>query len=790
MSAKGPVFLSYRSTQEDLALRLARDLQSAGLEVWIDKSKIKGSDPWRQSIENGIAQCPVMIAILSPEYLESDYCRKELSRADSLKRSIVPVLLKTIPPEDWPIEIQGAQYIDFRPWHKARRNKEQIYQDKFKELTQALENKGLTLQAHPPTPPSRQPWFKELWVRITGLAVLTAAIVAFLANITTIYQGVKDFFGSSESDKPNPVAQVTATSTSTPASGFDFVREPIPPDVLANEMSREALRVRVDGFADTPRTMVIAPSAEGRMALWGYDVNGTLFALDTATGSPLNIWSPADNQGDPRAYPLRPQISKTFRPSALHYDGYWLWIADSIGQQVIALDPATLELKAIWAFNGEPVAITSVENTLWVALYDTGELAAASFDRETGERASFCERERLKIGEAPSALVVDGRSAVWVAYGHGEEGAIRSVSMQGCQILEPIALEVQPKQLTLRENIMWVVSDEGSLFESNLSGNRTPQLVGLPNIWVEMVMDDGTFLWIADSKGPSLIVYDTGSKTSHVTLPLEVSPQALARFGAQKWLATNDDTVTQFILPDYIHPGLVDVVGVADALWLIDKNGNLCRLADLREECLHLSLDGSPITLNNASSADGNALWLATSTGAIWLVDLMQLTATLTYTLEWPALTLAEETGKYLWAANADTGMLTVIDLTTGEQHNALGFGGAPPDVIVYDGTMVWFAYGGARRQLAPIRYDLVSASVMEAGNPIHLMLPVVDILVDEGSAYVASLGILTMVNPLDGTTLHTIGIEQGPLVLAEDMEKTWGANRSNGFIYAFLYER
>src|SRR5262249_46419703 len=46
----GAVFLSYASQDVAAAEQIAAALRAAGIEVWIDKSELRGGDAWDQSI--------------------------------------------------------------------------------------------------------------------------------------------------------------------------------------------------------------------------------------------------------------------------------------------------------------------------------------------------------------------------------------------------------------------------------------------------------------------------------------------------------------------------------------------------------------------------------------------------------------------------------------------------------------------------------------------------------------------------------------------------------------------
>jgi hypothetical protein len=51
-TAAGAVFLSYASQDAEGAQRISAALRSAGVEVWLDQSKLRGGDAWDLSMAN------------------------------------------------------------------------------------------------------------------------------------------------------------------------------------------------------------------------------------------------------------------------------------------------------------------------------------------------------------------------------------------------------------------------------------------------------------------------------------------------------------------------------------------------------------------------------------------------------------------------------------------------------------------------------------------------------------------------------------------------------------------
>ena len=59
------VFLSYASQDAEPAERIAETLRAAGIEVWFDKSELRGGDVWDQMIRKQIKVCALFIPVIS-----------------------------------------------------------------------------------------------------------------------------------------------------------------------------------------------------------------------------------------------------------------------------------------------------------------------------------------------------------------------------------------------------------------------------------------------------------------------------------------------------------------------------------------------------------------------------------------------------------------------------------------------------------------------------------------------------------------------------------------------------
>jgi len=59
------VFLSYASQDAVAAQRICEALRAAGIDVWFDKSELRGGDAWDQSIRRQIKSCALFIPVIS-----------------------------------------------------------------------------------------------------------------------------------------------------------------------------------------------------------------------------------------------------------------------------------------------------------------------------------------------------------------------------------------------------------------------------------------------------------------------------------------------------------------------------------------------------------------------------------------------------------------------------------------------------------------------------------------------------------------------------------------------------
>jgi len=86
----GAVFLSYASEDTAAAERIATALRSVGIEVWFDRTELRGGDVWERQIEDRIHDCRLFIPLISvnTERRDEGYFRREWSVAADRTRDM------------------------------------------------------------------------------------------------------------------------------------------------------------------------------------------------------------------------------------------------------------------------------------------------------------------------------------------------------------------------------------------------------------------------------------------------------------------------------------------------------------------------------------------------------------------------------------------------------------------------------------------------------------------------------------------------------------------------------
>ena len=92
---------------------VVESLRGNGISVWVDEGNIHAADLWSEQIVQAIADCRVMVVMLSQNSTDSHNVVKEVMLASEQKKALLPVYLE---PADIPAKLQyqlaGIQHLE------------------------------------------------------------------------------------------------------------------------------------------------------------------------------------------------------------------------------------------------------------------------------------------------------------------------------------------------------------------------------------------------------------------------------------------------------------------------------------------------------------------------------------------------------------------------------------------------------------------------------------------------------------------------------------------------------
>lgn len=104
------LFIGYSRKDKDFALRLARDLRSNGVDIWMDQLDILTGTNWDHSIQSALKNCTGFLIVLSPHAANSRMVMDEMNYALEEDKLVFPVLYKQC---EIPFRLRRLQYSDF-----------------------------------------------------------------------------------------------------------------------------------------------------------------------------------------------------------------------------------------------------------------------------------------------------------------------------------------------------------------------------------------------------------------------------------------------------------------------------------------------------------------------------------------------------------------------------------------------------------------------------------------------------------------------------------------------------
>jgi YVTN family beta-propeller protein len=203
--------------------------------------------------------------------------------------------------------------------------------------------------------------------------------------------------------------------------------------------------------------------------------------------------------------------------SALASGAGRLWVADTANDRLIAIDPASGDVRRAIDLELDPTALAVGAGAIWVA--DYGEHSVAEVDARSGQTLVS-----VNVGKGPVALAV-GEDGVWVA--NALDSTVSRIDPASGAVVATIPVDSGPVALAAAHGSVWVASEHaGTISQLDPSRNavvRRRPIAGNPT---SIAAGDGR-LWLGvrpstPPRGGKLVLVKQE--------PISIDPGAAARW--------------------------------------------------------------------------------------------------------------------------------------------------------------------------------------------------------------------------------------------------------------------
>jgi TolB-like protein len=315
------VFLSYASQDAEAARRICEALTAGGIEVWFDKSELRGGDVWDQQIRRKIRDCALFIPVISTSTASrhEGYFRLEWDLADQRSHKIarnrpfiIPVCLDATPGTgaDVPESFARVQWTRLPGGQTSPAFAKRISDllSPAESAGQASPNTGDSLLPPPPSAAPAGPLRSKLAVVLSVLALL---LVGGYIVLDKRVLSTKDPAASTPVPPPIPAAPAAAVTATKSIAVLPFVdmSEKKDQEYFSDGLSEELidLLVKTKGLeviartssfyfkgkqatiGEIAKTLNVANVLEGSVRKAGNNIRVTAQLIRASDG--VHIWS-------------------------------------------------------------------------------------------------------------------------------------------------------------------------------------------------------------------------------------------------------------------------------------------------------------------------------------------------------------------------------------------------------------------------------------------------------------------------------------------------------------------
>lgn len=113
------VFVSHSSKDRNMVVDLERAMRELRMRPFLAHRDIEAGWSWREAIRKEITKCDILVALVTPNFRESEYTDQEVGAAWGLEKPVLAVLAGKAAPTGFIADLQGARYDRNHPPHTA-----------------------------------------------------------------------------------------------------------------------------------------------------------------------------------------------------------------------------------------------------------------------------------------------------------------------------------------------------------------------------------------------------------------------------------------------------------------------------------------------------------------------------------------------------------------------------------------------------------------------------------------------------------------------------------------------
>lgn len=126
------IFITYSRRDIQFVERLHYSLKKSGHDAWIDFEDIGVARDWEREIIDAIEKASICLIVLSPDWIASEVCQRELTLIRANKKRIIPIVVREVNPSAVHNAVSSLNWIFFR--------EEDSFEGSYRRLLKVINN--------------------------------------------------------------------------------------------------------------------------------------------------------------------------------------------------------------------------------------------------------------------------------------------------------------------------------------------------------------------------------------------------------------------------------------------------------------------------------------------------------------------------------------------------------------------------------------------------------------------------------------------------------------------------